>query len=312
METLETDVEEPLMDARPVGLRRRPGGGMSSESLLASFLLHLAVLFLVIVFAPDRPGREHDAVLIDISKFVLPEASSAAPPAPDKPVPPTAEAPQPAPPQGAADAPVEIPEDEVAAAQEEEPPKPPEKEAPPQEPAAAPAPEAPTTQAAKTEATPPVPESSLPHEHGAYDPFEVYKAALAERVNRAMSGVLNESPILRVFRGRLVVHLYLDQEGRPVWFTDQAGLQIRGAAICLHHKEYQIEPIIPMNEPTFMWYSGALDGEVVKAINDGAPYPAAPPGLTIPHELSYVFDLPDRGFHHPPLPQAPAAGPPQG
>ena len=65
-----------------------------------------------------------------------------------------------------------------------------------------------------------------------------------------------------------------------------------------------------MNEPTFQWHTEALDVEVVKAINEGAPYPEAPPGLTIPQELSYVFDLPERGFRHPPMPQAPAAGSP--
>ncbi|MBI5015840.1 MAG: hypothetical protein HZB55_10165 [Deltaproteobacteria bacterium] len=296
MEPPDHDAEALVPEARPTEPRRRPGGGISTGSLLGSILLHLAALFLVIVLAPQRGAGEHDAVLIDIGQFVLPEPAPTSPEVPPK----VAGLPEPAPPPEApADgAPAEIPTED-AAAPEEPPATEPSQSA--QEPESA-SPEA----AEKTEATAPVPESTLPHEHGAYDPFEVYKASLAERVSQVMTTALRDFPILRVFRGRLVVHLYLNREGRPEWFTDQAGLFIRGAAICLHHKGYQIEPVVPMSEATFRWHCEALDQRVVAAINAAAPYPAAPPGVTVPRELSYVFDLPDT-----PAP-VPSPAPPNG
>lgn len=312
MEDLETLPDEPDRLPPPPLPRRRRGGGMSTESFLASLLLHLAALFLVILYAPDRPSREHDTVLLNIGEFVLPESPAPA-------VPEAQEAPAAAetPPAPVADGAVQVPARDVPV-KPEAPVKPPEDPAP----QAAKA-ETPKADAARPPAgppTPPVPESSLPHQHGEYDPFEIYKAALAERVNEVLVAALNDYPILRAFRGKLVVHLYLDQQGRLRWFNDQAGLFIRGAAICLHHRGYQIQSIMPMPAEVFRRHCDALDQYVVKAINDGAPYPAPPPGLDIDSygELSYVFELPDqpsqgvRPANVPRVSTPVTAGPPQG
>lgn len=300
---------EPESPPPPTAPRRRRGGGMSAESFLASLLLHLAALFLVIVFAPDRPDAEHDTVLLNIGDFVLPESSGPEPsPDPAEELAEADDAPTPGP-----EAPVAIPADDVAT----RPPEPPAERKPEAEEAK---PEPPAPDRAAAPDTPPVPESSLPHRHGEYDPFEAYKAALAERVNEVLVAALDDYPILRAFRGKLVVHLYLDQQGRLQWFTDQAGLFIRGAAICLHHRGYQIRPAVPMPDHVFRRHCEALDQYVVKVINDGAPYPAPPPGLDISSfgELSYVFELPDepdQGIRPATMPRVGrpvTAGPPEG
>ncbi len=293
-----TEQDHPNHPASPL-----PGPrGWSTESLLASLLLHLAVLLGVILFAPRGGSDHHDGVVVDIGSFTLPAPRAAPEPAappPDtedgiavpsvaatfKPEEPEAEAPSPA----GEEVPSEPPPPEEPVTEAPAPdPAPPEveevaSEPPPPEDPVAEAPEsaaeAPGEAVAEAGAAhPPIPEVALPHELGPYDPFEAYKAALAQRVHDLTASV-EFLPARTLFVGKLAVHLYLDPDG---WHREDP-------KVCLGHSDIYLAAMMP--GPVAQRHFQVLVHGVVNALTTGAPFPPAPPGIEIPRELTTFIAL---------------------
>lgn len=251
-----TDLEDtPLDDLdRPVPRRRRRvPGGFSAESLLASILAHLAVVFLVIVLAPNRSADRHDGPVFDLTQFVLPEASAVTDKAsPDAPV----AVPRPAPEAGA---PVEIPArddepvEEAAAAPSEEP--------PPQETVQAPA------------------EPSPPNAEVADDPVEEYVATVASLVEKVSYQKLR---IRAHFTGEVTVHLTLNA----------LGMHVRPPEVCRDQDSLlNLYTLFNMGPEAAYRAFIRQKREIEDALVEVGRYPPWPPGVDVPRVLTFIFPL---------------------
>lgn len=228
------------------------GGGFSVQALLGSVALHLAAVFVVLVFAADRHGPRHDVVRVDLSNFTPPGVEK-----PQAERPPAKEAPSLAPSVPTAAPPnareVAMPEPR---AQEPSPPPEPVRETAQQEAAV----QGPVSQAVPSEE--PVPDR---------DVYQAFVEATYRRLDEATSRSWQYARIMvdkGFFGGEYHFHVLISPDG---WSSEVQF--IPGKSSILFNSSLDAE--------TRDRHIGRFIQLFTADVRAGTPYPATPPSVPL-------------------------------